>query len=1250
MPFTAKQQSAIDERSKTLLVSAAAGSGKTATLTERIIQSITGEESADISKMLIVTFTRAAAKELRDRISGAIAKRLESDPDNRHLARQALLVPTAHICTIDSFCNDILSNNAAKAGISANYRICDEAEGNLLARIVMEKLINECYDGECDICTPESFARFADDIQNNREDSALSEKLFSIYRLTDGLYDRIGSLFPNGRITDDYTEFFDTFFGKSISVSLKAMLEHYIAMYGKALDNLSLGSEAAYEKYLPLFSDEIGFMRNLIVEISHGYTAVRKKLSEYSPKTMPRLGKNQKTEFSEAAKTVRGFFKDDITDLREKYFLYTDEELRSLHSRYRAFSKTAFAFFTEYERRIDEEKTRRGICDFSDVERRVYSLFWDNSGNITDLARETAESYDYVYIDEYQDVNFIQHKIFEAISKETNRFMVGDIKQSIYSFRGAKPEIFAALRGSYPPLDKKADGNTASVFMSENFRSSHSVINFANSVFGVLFGVAGSDIGYRHSDDALVCSRPSNDNGTAHVRIFRSDPDSGERAEFSYVCDEIMRLTETGKKENGEKILPKDIAIMLRNGGKAQELCDMLTKRGIKTSVEDREDFFSGETVTLIISILNAVDNPERDIYLAGAMHSCVFGFTLDELTKIRTEKPDGNLYDSLLSYCSAHPEYTKGTDFITKLNSLRAYSAGIPVDMLISKLYEDTDMYVLCGDTENMRLFLDFARRFEASSFKGLYNFLSYIRQITEGGMHVRTARTDDGDDRVKIITVHHSKGLEFPICFLCDTGASYSSAMAKQNTVYDPDAGLALRFRDDSGLVYYENPIRYAVLDRIADKQVREEMRVLYVALTRPREKIYVTATTTRKISNLTGEISVLGNSPDEYSVLSLRNHISLILLALEGNPAPADVEFFEKEDLPTTAPGDEEAENGITAEPETITESPIENNANEYKFSDESATAPTAEETESGIDEKILRERLDYVYPYAHLGKIPGKLSVSRLTPTVLDGNDEPDNVNVDGLSVPSDIGKYLSGAEVTPTDAKKDVSETDCESDLQNAVLPHFMQGGNGIKATDIGNATHRFLQFCDFFLTEKNGIESEIRRLTDLGFIADGDGTLISVKQLASFFSSPLFTEMKGAKRLLRELRFNMKLPAADFTGNAELKSKLADCEILVQGVIDCVFESENGDITVVDYKTDSFRGKTARSKSEIYGILRERHTPQLNYYRAVCEKMFGREPKRVLVFSLFLGECVEIRKPPFNDASPDNNDDKYYNA
>ena len=1202
--WTGSQLDAINTRDRTLLVSAAAGSGKTATLTERIISSVLDENTPiNIEDMLIVTYTRAAVGELRERIGKAVKKALKSRPDDERLERQLHMLPSAKISTIDAFCADILRANAERVGINPSFRVPDAAEAQLLGENILAGLIEAIYEGDApEVATPKELDSLTDCLAQARKQNELPKIIHKIYSSTLNALEGVGAL---GILVDEFnpdkfTGVENTGFGRYCIDRLGELLLHYRTVFSQMRSEISAIGDNKHLKIIDMIDDALSLIDTL--EKKKTYTDIREVLTAYEFK---RAASVSDKDALPPIKIMRKAFKEDIEKLRDDFFLHSEEEWRIAYSGlYREFD-VLYRVVREFDRLFRQEKIRRGMCEFSDVERLTYECLWQN-GEKTDVAKEQAKLYKAVYIDEYQDVNSLQNKIFEAISTDTNRFMVGDIKQSIYEFRSANPRIFAEMKKTFPPLGEKGDYPAASIFMSNNFRCDEGVIDFVNHVFDRLFYYLRDSIGYVEGD-RLTFSKIYDHEKPSYLypevclvpSISSTDPRYallGESTDLvpEVVARKIKELLEDGYLDNGEKIQPRHIAIIMRNvKNKGVKYARELAKLGIPAALAENERFFINPDVLLVLCLLNSIDNPHKDVYLAGLMCSPIYGFKLGDVALMRKLAPADTLYDSLVKYSECE-DGERVKKFLEKLSYYRLMSEGMPTDKLLMKLYHETGLLALSSNKkeskDNLMLLYEHARKFEAGSFKGLYNFISYINQLTGRESDFDKREAPGECDAVRIITAHGSKGLEYPVVFFAGGTKSFKNsgdAMEAPRFEYEEGFGMGMFLRTNSGLARVRNATKNVIKHYRLRKKIEEEARVLYVILTRARERLYVVGQVKADIDAFDAECSAAREYMSEYSVYKTSNLLGMILEA-RAFDYKLPTEFLREPPLIFTDKAYELLELG-----ETLADEDIDiNNEKEAEVNVGNATELACE----------LKERFSFEYPDSHLTRLPGKLSVSRLYPAILDGSDE---------------------FAVKLEDGEGEVEE-------KRSYLPKFRSPEDVNLSAERGIATHMLLQFCDLERLRKNGARAELDALKKGGFLSDKDAELVRIKEVEAFRSSDLIKAMSEAKSIHRELRFNVKLPASDFTTDEVLKKLYTDEKVLVQGVIDCLYEDADGEYHLVDYKTDRLTPEERADKQKAREKLYAKHSLQLSYYAKAVELIFGKYPSTIEVYSLPLGDTVDV--------------------
>ena len=1189
--WTPKQKKAINSRNKTLLVSAAAGSGKTATLTERIVRKLTDEKNpANISRMLIVTFTRLSAADLKRKISNAISEELIKNPTSQYLSKQLVLLESAHICTIDSFYLDIVRSDFQRLSLPSNFRLADEGEMALLRKSVMDEIIEKHYDTNAQ--NDNGFLSFVENFTSAKQSDTLSDiflalenKLCSKTEGTDAILN-----FSNELEKDAKLDFFESRQGKIIYKYILNGVSSYYKACERCCDIIA-ESEKASAAYLSVFSYEKNFLTDLLELLQKkNYTLAREHSLTFNKQRLGTLKKEFQTDEIISCKGLRDEECGFIKDINEKFFSFDETQIKDAMLKTAEILRSLYSVLSEFQKAALEEKIKRKAFDFDDIRRFAYQLLTNENGEPSDIALSYREKFDEIYIDEYQDVDAMQDRIFTLISKPNNRFMVGDIKQSIYSFRGADTDVFAGYKKSFPDIENAENSDNALIFMSNNFRCDENVIKFTNLIFSFLFGNCGESIEYTPDDDLIFSKVEENRKLTSplvNVTVITADESAQEdeeeeatengdiNPEAIWIANEIQRLTKYEYKADGTKIEYRDIAVLMRATTPAAHITRALEALNIPCSDNSKYDLFETPDVLLVLSLLSAIDNPHRDIPLAAALYSPIFAYTMDELIEIRTKAEQKmSLFEALRDYAGENVTISeKNRYFMEKLTSYRSLATSLAIDKLINHIYRDLSMMSLDGaNPQNLTRLYELARKFESGSFKGLNNFISYINELIENKKVPSLTYEDADTNAVQMITAHKSKGLEFPVCFICNTQSNFTNEDTKPNLLYHSRAGIGLKLAYEGGMARLNTPIREAVSLEISTSQIEEEMRILYVAMTRARERLYITAHTRSHLEKLDEKASLTSTFESDFKIKKCRNWLSMILASIYPLKNGESFTFtaLQKDALKLNSPSDTDF--GKT------------DIANEY-ISDEQ------------IDE--IKERLAYKYPHSHLNKLPAKLSVSKLTPTVLDDMDN------DAATLESfDEAKILE--------------------------IEEFFESKSKATSADKGTATHLFLQFCDFENAEKNGVQAELCRLVNRKFIAPQVAELINLKQIENFFKSDFYQTLKNAKKTYREQRFNILLPAAHFTQDEKFKAEIEQEEVLVQGVIDLFFEDENGNIILCDYKTDYLTPEELKNEALVIAKMKERHGEQLEYYAMAIERFLAKRPDSILIYSLPFGEAVEI--------------------
>ncbi len=1193
MNFTPAQSAAIELRGRTLLVSAGAGSGKTRVLTERIIRLLTDPEApADISRMLICTFTRAAAGELRERISSALAAELAKHPEDRRLAAQIVALGSANISTIDSYYLDLVRANFAALGLPSSFRLADEGELAVLRTDVMNAVLSENFERDPD------FGSFSENFVGTRRQKDLADIFLKIVSKLDSR--------PEGLIyLKDHAEtlmceakqpYLSTRAGHWAKDHILLSLDAAIGFYEYALEKM-YEDPALGDAYSPAFSADLDFARALYeLVLRDEYDGARDLLAARSPMRLKAAPRGHGGELSKQLGGTRSEYSKKLDKLRERFFNLDEAETAELERMSANIVIRLYSLLLEYERKYSEEKLSRGICEFADNRKNVLKLLLSD-GKPTEVAHAERERFDYIFVDEYQDTDAVQDLIFHTVSRGDNLFLVGDIKQSIYSFRNADPTIFAGLRRKYPPYTQAGDPTgPCSVFMSHNFRCDAGVIDFTNGLCSYLFAESegsGHGIGYTESDD-LICAKSGAGNAPVELTVIsRPDPDADEGdeegsvgdAEIDLVVNKIRELLREGKYGTG------DIAVLARGKKINARICRALSRLGIPSADSDGESLFENPEVLLMNSLLSAIDNPQRDVPLAAVLRSPIFGFDLGELVKMRLGRGDCSLCDAIMGYISDGKDRSlaaRAEGAMARLDSYRAEAEAMPIHRLIRSLWLETGALAYSGsDAEsalrtpeerraNLLKFYEYARRFEASSYRGLHDFVEYIGSLIERGQVIKSEATP-APDAVRIMSIHKSKGLEFPVVFLVGAGARFNTADTKENIIY-AGGGISLRISDADGLGQITPPMHRAAAQKLAYDTAEEEIRILYVALTRARERLYISAALGRRtFASLQSGAELRAYVGGRGVIASAGSYLDWIMTAHAAGRLDGCFEYsvISADEIPHP--------------------------------SADICTEPTYSEADVALAYEHFKDSFSRKYAFGHLSAIPAKLSVSRLLPDVLDR--EEDGENYDAL-----LERARAMASRKPRFLLGDIMSDEAD-------------------AASRGTATHLFLQFCrlDLLTDDPLSIDRECARLVAERFISQEVAALVRRDELFKFVRSRFFARLKGARMSRREQRFNIILPAENFTESPELSVKLQGEGLLVQGVMDLFFEDSEGRVVLCDYKTDRL-SRAELADMELAGAkLTERHARQLGYYKSALTSILGREPDEICIYSLHFGEAIEIK-------------------
>ena len=1177
--WTIDQRHAIECCKGSVLVSAAAGSGKTTVLVERVIRRLTDEDNpCSAEDLLIVTFTRAATAQMREKIGAAILKRLSEDPTDRHLRRQYMLLPFAKICTIDSFCNDLVRENFHALGISPDYSLLDNETAVIMKNDVCEAMLEREYEEDLD----GRFSELSDMMSSGSSDEDFAKLIIKMYDISTAYP------FPDLWLDSLIGEYSQPDINKSrwggiIKKYVCDMLDYCVSSSRDMMTAMESDPIVA-DAYGAAVQSDINMYAELREKINSDWDEALEAFKTVKYMSLGRVPKGYESETKNVVTTARKKLKDLLKKVPGIMCVSSEEhadDMRLLRDPVTKLIELVKQFGREYS----AEKDKMNSADFSDILHRALNLLAvsDGSGGYikTDLARELSSHYVEILVDEYQDINEAQDMIFRAISAdENNLFTVGDVKQSIYRFRQAMPEIFLRRRSTTHSFE--SGKYPLGITLGSNFRSRVGVTSCVNYIFRQLMSTEAGELEYDDSEALNAAAKyPERDTPDCELHVVT---DKGNRADTleaqaRYVARYIDRTVREGKTlvTKGGAMHPAsygDFCILLRTAKNVSSVyANALSERGIPVFSPETGGFFEAAEISFILSLLRVLDNPVQDIPLAAVMLSPLFGFSAGELADIRASAKERleagetePLYRSVAA--SADEGDEKAAAFLKKIESLRRLSLTLSAGELVRRVCEETGFDAIVGampDGErrrlNVGLLCDYAEKYEAAGNLGLSGFIRFIDKVARTSGDLATAaRPSENADIVRIMTVHQSKGLEFPICILADMQHAFNERDNTESVLISSSAGLGMKRRTEDGISVYDTASRRAAVITSERMGRSEEMRVLYVALTRAKENLVMVTSVPNPEKGL-AKVAVecgIGERANPFAVLRMNNFSDLVLTALMRHPAADELRKLSGVDVPIFLSEKDRFKLKVVV---SDSESFMTESANEQKI----AAKP--------VFFNEVQARLDYSDPRSVLSSVPAKRAAS-------DGSERGIN------------REYFASSR------------------------PAFMSSG-GLTPAQRGTATHKFMQFSNY-AAARAGIESELARLVDGGFLSEDEGKAVNIGAAKRFFMSPLAERIFASDNVMREKKFASLFPAKFFY--PELTGEAAEEKIVVQGIADCVFV-EGGELVIVDYKTDT--GVDAEA-------LLDRYSAQLEIYREALSQALGMPVKETLLYSFFMNSTVKV--------------------
>ena len=1208
--WTPQQRSAIDAAGGTVLVSAAAGSGKTAVLVQRVIEKLISDDPAvacDADRLLIVTFTRAAAAEMKERIAAELQKKLEQEPFNARMRRQMILLKKAPICTIDAFCGRLVRDNFYQLNVAPDFRTADESEWKMLRSECVNEVLERNYaEGD------EDFFELVEQLIGDRNDKELPEILEKL--------DFYISAFP---FPEDIMRGVEALYASSEpsgSVWADSVFEHVknACDYGQKCSDIACETAASdeklSEKFLPSLekdADTLEAIRD--AALSRDWDKLFQCAAKADIAPLGRIARL--TSEAQIAKAARSVVEDILKGIRscvvseetlfEKEINFTSRMVRKL-----------FSLLREYYTEIAEAKARRKILDFADVEHLAVNLLVERKKDLqdgdavtastdyfrlyqkTDTALALTEQYDEIMLDEYQDTNAIQSLIFSALARNdksadrraltdgVNLFMVGDMKQSIYRFRKAVPELFMEKFNRYTPYLPENPAFPALITLGANFRSRSEVTEPINYIFRSIMSPETGGVLYDGSQelDARAVF-PASDEMTAELHFLSRPsgcPLSGAEWEADYIATLIDGMIAGGfrvtDKASGQLRPAKygDFCILRRSlSAHAHEYADELASKGIPAWVSSDGGLLDTDESNVILSFLRVINNPLLDIPLMCVLMSPIFGFSADEMAAIRLKERNAPLYGAVMT--AAKEGSVKCADFLADLEKYRLLAATRSADRLMEEICYSTGYLAAVGAmpnggirTANIRLLCEFAAKCEGSGTFGVSAFISTVDRMLEQGEDLPGAGSvTENADVVRIMTIHKSKGLEFPICIVAGMGTAFRKDDDAGGVITHSDLGVGMKMKEDG--IWYETQIRRTIVEQARTEGISEEMRILYVALTRAKEKLIMVATP-RSLRSCVNKAAVAVWNQDTdgrippFAVSQCASFADWLAMAAIRHPDCGCLRALS--DIPVEA----------EAAPACPLKAVVYEGETEQE--EDTAVEETAVEPEEASDAlpdpeltAAIEERLQYQYPYTALAGVPRKVTASELTK------------------------KEHSGESV-------------------NLVRPSFMMSG-GLSPTERGKALHKYMEYANFRAAAESP-EQELKRLVTFGFLNETEAAAVDVSKVSLFFSQmrPMLSE---AEAILREREFSVILDKEHISLVTD--AEIGEEPIVLEGECDCVLVYGDGTV-ILDYKTD--RIADPQTLTEHYGT-------QLRLYRYAMEHVLQKPVKGIYLYSFYLDQLIEVK-------------------
>ena len=1216
--WTNEQLQAIQEKDSNILVAAAAGSGKTAVLVERIIHKII-DEQMDIDKILVVTFTNAAASEMRERILEAIYKKLEENPENVHLQRQIILLNKASICTIHSFCLDVIHNHFYEIDLPSNFKIADTAEIDLLKQEVLDDLFEQKYTEN-----DKDFIELLENYTNYRGDEALQELVLKIYKFIQSspfplkwLQEKLELL----KIEDK--DISQTIWGKLIIQAVEDDIQESIMQLETVKSKMALYPEMT--KFYQKICEDLIIIKDL--QNYNSWDELYIKLLNFNFSKWP-VDKKVTNDLKEDSKEIRDKVKKHIKEKTAKLLSCPQEQaVKDLKIITPILEKLA-NLVTEFTKNFAEKKKEKNCIDFNDIEHFALKILLDENNNPTEVAKKYKEKFEEIAIDEYQDSNLVQEAILTSISKGNNIFMVGDVKQSIYKFRQARPELFLQKYDEYKNKEEKTHEDNLKIQLFRNFRSRQNILNITNLVFESIMSKELGDINYNENEYLNYgASYPEpeeikNYAGIAELDIidlkedesitaFEGEEDEEEQErveddvlEAKFVANKIQELLNSDymvfdKKLGYRKIRPKDIVILLRATSNLSPIYEKeISDLELPVFSDTSGTYLDTVEIQTILSVLKIIDNPLQDIPLVVVLRSSICNFTDNDLITIRLTDRNCNFYEALIKtrlICDGDLK-NKIESFLEKLEKWKSISQYMPLDEFIWQIYLDTGYYQYVGllpngamRQANLKTLFEKAKQYEKASFKGLFNFIQFIDKLKKQNGDLASAKLiGENEDVIRIMSIHKSKGLEFPVVFLCNSHKKFNMQDLNDIILLHQDIGFGPTIMDTTKKIKYSSIAKDAIKLKMKQETLSEEQRILYVALTRAKEKLYITGRSKDFTKYVQDKNKVLEMYESENIKLDAKlmkkansylDWIMYVYLFNQGRTITLKGEQYKLSDIITLNVSNKKDLLKTLAKEEVVEQIDLKEKIGQI--------LKNKSDEENKKSDQALKELLEWKYDYIVDTTLPTKSSVTKI---------KQEKIKLEEM---------LKGIESEEVEYKK-------------SYTPKFMQEDKKISNAEKGTLVHLCIQRLDERKDyELKDIQNMILNLVEKEIITKNEADAIDVNLIYQYTKSQLFEELRQAKEVHKEQPFYINIPAKDVVSEAENSKK----NILVQGIIDLYYIDKNDNLVLIDFKTD-YISNEPNAKEKIL----EKYKVQLEIYKTALEQALGRKVNKTAI-CLVKDEC-----------------------